>query len=240
MRRTLLSGSLAIRPSLVRIFAMVMTFTCHAVLLALLIHETRVQAPTSLREAIEIDLRDFEPMPVPLPPVRPQLDPIRKPAAPARAPAPAPVPIAAVSAPEPQPSDPQPVTEPPPATDLRARIEHQRRAVANDIARENAPRRRPFAGRSFDAMLPDGDNGKLPGFRPRTHDGMHGQMRALGRILSVGVPNAASDYHAPLDLLTEGWENKHHSSDMAQCDRDYARFDAQLRRQLCGFVRPPE
>lgn len=108
------------------------------------------------------------------------------------------------------------------------------------MAAAHAPERRPFAGRDLDAMLPDGDNGKLPGFRPQTSDQRAEVLRKLGQILSSGVPTAAMDYDAPTDLLTEGWEAKHHGSDMAACERQYEELDADLRRQMCGDVRPPD
>ena len=61
--------------------------------------------------------------------------------------------------------------------------------------------------------------------------------KLLGMLQSA--PQAAADYHAPLDLLTEGWERAHHSSDLAACMRQYQRFETDLQLQLCGEVRPP-
>jgi hypothetical protein len=119
------------------------------------------------------------------------------------------------------------------------RLEQSRVAAAEEIAKESAPERRAFAGRSIDAMLPGGDTGKLPGFRPRTVEETSDLKRQIGKLLQRGVPAAATDYDAPLDLLTEGWERAHHSSDQAECDREYAQFDSDLRHQLCGDVRPP-
>jgi len=219
-----------------RVIAMVATFTLHLLLIGWLLRETQVQAPLFNRDAIEIELRDFEIIRPVLPPPRPEgaLPPPADRLRPAR--------VAQSRAAElnvtPEPSM-ESASVIPEATDLRARIDHQRRSVAADIARENAPARRAFAGRSIDAMLPDKENVKLPSFRPKTHDGMRDTMRKLGNIISLGVPQAATDYDAPMDLLTEGWENRHHSSDMADCDLEYARFDAEMRRQLCGFVKPP-
>ncbi len=234
MRSNAVGGNMWMRLSPRRVFAMVATFTLHLLLIGWLLRETQVEAPLFQREAIEIELRDFEVPAQPLPPPRPvgavpppvpELRAVPRPQAPAI--------ITEIAVEElAEPSVPAP-------TDLRARIEHQRRAVASDIARENAPERRAFAGRSIDAMLPDKENVKLPTFRPKTHDGMRDTLRRLGNMVSIGVPRAAADYHAPLDLLTEGWEDRHHSSDMKDCDREYAQFDAEMRRQLCGYVKPP-
>lgn len=233
--RSTVAGNMWTRLSPRRVFAMVATFTLHLLLIGWLIRETQVQAPSFTREAIEIELRDFETPAQPLPPPRP----------PGALPPPVPE-LRAVPRPQAPSIDTEvaveelaePSEEPAP-TDLRARIEHQRREVAADIARENAPERRAFAGRSIDAMLPDKENVKLPTFRPKTHDGMRDTLRRLGNMISIGVPSAATEYDSPTDLLTEGWENRHHSSDMADCDREYAQFDAELRRQLCGYVKPP-
>lgn len=121
----------------------------------------------------------------------------------------------------------------------RISIDQQRANVAAEIARESAPLRRPFRGRSIDAMLPDGDKGMLPGFRPRTVDEPPSQlMRKFGQMLSQGVPSAAVDPDAPMDLLTEGWEAKHHGSDLAACELQYEELDPDLRRMMCGEVGP--
>ena len=67
------------------------------------------------------------------------------------------------------------------------RLEQSRVAVAAEIAKENAPKRRAFAGRSIDAMLPGADTGKLPGFRPQTVEESNGLARQIGQMLSAGV-----------------------------------------------------
>jgi hypothetical protein len=127
----------------------------------------------------------------------------------------------------------------PAATTLTQRIDHQRREAAADIATEHAPAKRLFAGRSIDAMLPGADTGKLPGFRPKTSDDNRDALRRIGQMLSQGLPSAAVNPDAPTDLLTEGWEAKHHGSDLAACELQYQDLDADLRRQMCGVVRPP-
>jgi hypothetical protein len=118
----------------------------------------------------------------------------------------------------------------------RFSIDQQRTNVAAEIARESAPLRRPFRGRSIDAMLPDGDKGMLPGFRPRTVDDPSKLMRKFGQMLSQGVPSAAVDPDAPMDLLTEGWEAKHHGSDLQACELQYEELDPDMRRKMCGEV----
>lgn len=89
-------------------------------------------------------------------------------------------------------------------------------------------------------MLPDGDRGTLPGFRPRTSEGGSEVLRKLGQVLNSRLPSAAVDFHAPMDQLTERWEASHHGSDLAACEQQYQELDADLRRQMCGEVRPPE
>ncbi|GMU43078.1 MAG: hypothetical protein AMXMBFR25_10640 [Lysobacterales bacterium] len=137
------------------------------------------------------------------------------------------------------PSPPVPATpverKPAPLADLEA----QREAIAAEIARERAPARRAFAGRSLDAMLPDAETGILPGLRPRTHDGAREWGRRLGALLQGGLPQAAVDPEAPLDPLTDRWEQAHHGSDLATCERQYEELDHEMRRMLCGEARPP-
>lgn len=154
---------------------------------------------------------------------------------PAAAPVPPqPPPAAARGMPLPTPvaAPPEPAATPP---DLAA----QRAAVAAEIAREGAPARAAFAGRSLDALLPDGETGLLPGFRPRPKDGVRDWGRRLGALLQPNLPQAAVDTDAPLDLLTEGWERAHHASELDACERQYEQLDRELRRQMCGEVRPP-
>lgn len=222
--------------SLARICAWTFTFTVHLLAIGYVWRVTQVvpqlQGPSALTVAVY--LRD-EP-----PPQRPQpaAPPIPTPAAEAAAAtriAARPVSIAdAVPEPPPEPVDlPEPVS-------LSRRIEQTRTEVAAEIAREQAPQRRAFQGRSLDAMVPDAGNGKLPGFRPRTGATPSDAMRGLANLLSRGVPTAATDPDAPTDLLTEGWEAKHHGSDLAACELQYEELDPDMRRQMCGEVRPPE
>ena len=120
------------------------------------------------------------------------------------------------------------------------RLSQQRGEVAAEIARENAPARRPFRERDLNAMVPGAGNGKLPGFRPRFGTPSGDLARSVGRMLQQKLPTAAGEWDAPLDPLTERWEAAHHGSDLAACERQYEDVDRDLRRQLCGEVRPPE
>ncbi len=222
----------ATRPlSPARIAAWTGTLVLHTLIIGNLWRDTAVRPALIERTALTVDIALIETPPAPPPrpatgaPAAPQLAAVRPsgPTAVSRAPA---------KATEPERILPDPVSP-------SLRLEQSRAAVAAEIAEENAPRRRAFAGRSIDAMLPGADTGKLPGFRPQTVEESNGLARQIGKMLSMGVPSAAVDYHAPLDLLTEGWENRHHSSDQADCDRRYAQFESDLRHQLCGDVRPP-
>jgi hypothetical protein len=120
------------------------------------------------------------------------------------------------------------------------RLSQQRSDVAAQIARENAPARRPFRERDLGAMVPGAGNGKLPGFRPRFGTPSGDLARSVGRMLEQKLPTAAVEWDAPLDPLTERWEAAHHGSDLAACERQYEDVDRELRRQLCGEVRPPD
>lgn len=120
------------------------------------------------------------------------------------------------------------------------RLSQQRSEVAAEIARENAPARRPFRERDLGAMVPGAGNGKLPGFQPRVGTPSGDLARSIGRMLQQKLPSAAVEWDAPLDPLTERWEAAHHGSDLAACERQYEDVDRDLRRQLCGEVRPPE
>lgn len=222
--------------SLARVCAWTFTFTLHVLALAYVWRVTQMvpqlQGPAAI--TVTVYLPDTPPPPRPLaapPPVQ-TID--RRPVAPVAS---------------------QPKLEEPPAPPVEAqvdslelpepvslsrRIEQTRSEVAAEIARENAPARRAFQGRSLDAMVPDAGNGKLPGFHPRTGATPSDAMRGLAQMLSRGVPTAATDPDAPSDLLTEGWEAAHHGSDLAACELQYEELDADLRRQMCGEVRPPE
>ncbi|MGE4072125.1 MAG: hypothetical protein AB7E72_13220 [Lysobacterales bacterium] len=218
-----------------RIAAWTGTLVLHTLIIGNLWRDTAVRPALIERTALTVDIALIE-TPPPVPP-KPATG---APAAPAR-PQPVAVRPSGPTAMSPLPAnatEPELILPDPVAPSLR--LEQSRVAVAAEIARENAPRRRAFAGRSIDAMLPGADTGKLPGFRPQTVEESNGLARQIGQMLSMGVPSAAVDYHAPLDLLTEGWENRHHSSDQADCDRRYAQFESDLRHQLCGDVRPPK
>ena len=144
----------------------------------------------------------------------------------------------------PSPPVPAPVSAPgdlPAPVSFAQRLSQQRSEVAAEIARENAPARRPFRERDLDAMVPGAGNGKLPGFRPRFGTPSGDLARSIGRMLEQKLPSAAVDWDAPLDPLTERWEAAHHGSDLAACERQYEDVDdRELRRQLCGEVRPPD
>lgn len=174
------------------------------------------------------------------------------PAAP-RQPLPPPAALLIEQMPAAAPAQPAPARSPPRApvataapADLPApvsfarRLEQQRSEVAAEIARENAPARRPFRERDLGAMVPGAGNGKLPGFRPRFGTPSGDLARSVGRMLEQKLPTAAVEWDAPLDPLTERWEAAHHGSDLAACERQYEDVDRDLRRQLCGEVRPPD
>lgn len=223
--------------SLARICAWTFTFTVHLLAFAYVWRVTQMvpslQGPSAL--TVSVYLPDALPPPRPPPPPEPvplQASERRATAAAALPPRTPPV----VAAREP-PSDPLPLPEP---VSLSRRIEQTRTEVAAEIAREQAPPRRAFQGRSLDAMVPDAGNGKLPGFRPRTGDTPSDAMRGLAKLLGRGVPTAATDPDAPSDLLTEGWEAAHHGSELAACELQYEELDPDMRRQMCGEVRPPE
>lgn len=223
--------------SLARICAWTFTFTAHVLAFAYVWRVTQMipqlQGPSALTVAVYL--------PVELPP--PQLEPKAVPDLPfvpratAVAATPTPTAIVAPETVNEPPSEPLLLPEP---VSLSTRIEQTRTAVAAEIAREQAPQRRAFQGRSLDAMVPDAGNGKLPGFHPRTGATPSDALRSLAKMLGGGVPTAATDPDAPSDLLTEGWEAAHHGSDLAACELQYEELDADLRRQMCGEVRPPE
>jgi hypothetical protein len=227
--------------SIARISAWTGTLVLHILVIAQLLLSTTVVPQVRDREALTIDV-ELSVSPEPPPPRRPESTPA--PAASAVAAAPK-VAARAVATPNPPPANaspasPQSSSTLPDPVSLSTRIDQQRTIVAAEIARENAPKRRPFRGRSIDAMLPGADSGKLPGFRPRTHDDNADALRRFTQMLQRGLPSAATDFDAPTDLLTEGWEAAHHGSDLAACERQYEQFESDLRRQLCGEVRPPE
>lgn len=219
--------------SLARIAALTGTLTLHIVVFAQLWLNARVVPQQRMRSAITVELYQAEDPP-PVQPVAPEQPPPTidhpMPRVPPRERV-APAEVEPVEAIEEPPLDAV-VVEP----SLGERIDQQRSAVAAEIARENAPARRLFRGRPIDAMLPDGDKGTLPGFRPRTADDPSKLMRKFGQVLSQNLPSAAWDQDAPMDLLTEGWETKHHGSDLAGCELQYQELDADLRRQMCGEV----
>jgi len=221
--------------SLARIAALTGTLVLHIVLIAQLWLNARVVPQQRLRSAITLELYGPEQQPpvvpqLPLPPPAMAVDSVatvpRVRVEPAAA-----APVVNV---EEGARDVEFVLPPAPVVSL----DEQRAGVAAEMARESAPVRRAFRGRSIDAMLPDGDKGMLPGFRPRTVDDPGKLMRNLGQMLSQGVPSAAVDPDAPMDLLTEGWEAKHHGSDLAACELQYEELDADLRRKMCGEVGP--
>lgn len=219
-----------------RIAAWTGTLVLHTLIIGNLWRDTAVRPALVERNALTVDIALIEtpePPPPPTPATNPQAAPASAQAARAR-----PKVAAARTRPVATAAEPARILPDPVSPSLR--LEQSRVAVAAEIAKENAPKRRAFAGRSIDAMLPGADTGKLPGFRPQTVEESNGLARQIGQLLSAGVPSAAVDYHAPLDLLTEGWENRHHSSDQAECDRRYAQFESDLRHQLCGDVRPPK
>jgi len=234
--------------SVARVGALTGTLTLHALVIHYLVSETK---PTiSLAVAPSVDLvwfeapADFLPItpprfaePLPPAPAKPLDDPPPKPAPDlARLPLPIQAPTAVensmVAAPVPTPTESAPT--------FSDQLEAQRSTVAAEMAQESARKRRPFAGRSIDAMLPGADVGRLPGFRPRVDGGNRETLRRLAKILGGALPSAAVNPDAPTDLLTEGWERAHHSSDLAACELQYEQFESDLRRQLCGEVRPPQ
>jgi hypothetical protein len=213
--------------SLARIAALTGTLVLHILVFAQLWLNARVVPEQRIRSAITLELYQAQAQPPPGPP-QPQPQPATV-VIPAR-------PEAVAPGPQVDAGEVAQEIELRPAP--RVSIDQQRASVAAEIARENAPVRRPFRGRSIDAMLPDGDKGMLPGFRPRTVDDPSKLMRKFGQMLSQGVPSAAVDPDAPMDLLTEGWEARHHGSDLAACELQYEELDPDLRRKMCGEVGP--
>jgi len=236
--------------SISRVAALTGALTLHALGIHYLISETRPPEHIAERQSVPLvwfeAAPDFLPLTIkeleePLPP---------RPTEPAPPPAPTPTPTRVQSRPIARLAAPttvdRPAVAPPLADSVTAatpsfsdRLEEQRSVIATEMAKESARKRRPFAGRSIDAMLPGADVGMLPGFRPRTHDGNRETMRRLAKMLEKGLPTAAYDPDAPSDLLTEGWERAHHGSDMAACEMQYEELEPDLRRQMCGDVRPP-
>jgi hypothetical protein len=115
----------------------------------------------------------------------------------------------------------------------RAVLERQARAAASQFVRENPPERRPFAGRDLDALLPDADAGVLPGIRPRAQGELSEPARRLAALASTGIPSAAVNHDAMSDLLTEGWEARHHGSDIGPCLARSGALDREVARALC-------
>lgn len=222
------------RVSLARITALTGTLVLHIVGFAQLWLTARVVPEQRLRSAITLELYGPQEQP-PVGPPQPQPPP----------PATPPDTVMAATPVRREPAMPAPAVDADddardiefvPAPLPGASLEQQRAEIAAEIARENAPARRAFRGRSIDAMLPDGDKGMLPGLRPRTVDDQRRLLSKIGQMLSIGVPTAAVDPDAPMDLLTEGWEAKHHGSDLAACELQYDELDPDLRRQMCGEV----
>jgi hypothetical protein len=115
----------------------------------------------------------------------------------------------------------------------RAVLDRQARAAASQYVREHPPERRPFAGRDLDALLPDADQGVLPGFRPRAEREASALARRLAALAGMGVPSAAVNHDAMTDLLIEGWEARHHGSDIGPCLARSAALDREVARALC-------
>ncbi len=198
----------------------------HALLLYVLTRYTRVEPELTSQPRMELDVELSDPSPPAPPPVaqvssagqagdnRDRLAPIVRR----------------------EPDRPQAsLSEVAPLSPLR--LADQARVAANDEALAKQTEKPAFAGRSIDGMLPDGGPSKLPGFQPQTQND---RLEAAGRFLSMlqrGLPTAAHDYDAPLDLLSEGWERAHHASDLDACMRQHARFEEDLQRKLCGDVR---
>lgn len=242
MRISLVAAAKRRRISWARVVAWTLTFTGHALLIAQLLRVTDIVPPLYLRTALTVDV-DLPQEAPPAPPARPEPEEPRAPAVAialptARAPRNPPAPVLA-TAPIAE-SDSARAPAEPNALSQARRFDEQRAAIAADIARENAPKRRFLAGRSIDGMLPGASNGKLPGFHPKTNTDLSDAARRLGQMLQRGLPTAAVDPDAPTDLLTEGWEAASHGSDLADCMRKYATFDPDLQLQLCGEVRPPQ
>lgn len=238
-------------PAIFRISALAGTLTLHLLAVGHLLRSTEASPqarwlrPLVVAIELPVDEVDVEPEATPPPPPAgpaPPADPPRPPL-PARRPAAAAPGIDATAltittAPASDtvvPASPDPI---PPEARAAIRLDQQRSAVAAEIARENAPKRRAFSGRSLDAMLPGADSGRLPGLRPRVRGGGRELARKL-KSMWMGLPQAAVDRDAVLDPLTERWEEAHHGSDLAACERQYLELDRELRRQMCGEVRPP-
>lgn len=217
------------RPRLRAIAAWSFTLAVHLLLAERLLVGTRVMPPLPTAR-MEVEIVLAEPLPSPPPPVP-------------RSAAPTIVSGQVTDAPVREIRDETPLAVPvtpptPPSVDPladtgRAVLERQARAAASQYVREHPPERRPFAGRDLDALLPDADQGVLPGFRPRAQDELSELARRLAALASMGVPSAAVNHDAMTDLLIEGWEARHHGSDIGPCMARAAALDTETARALC-------
>lgn len=214
------------RPRLRAIAAWSFTLAVHLLLAERLLVSTRVMPPLPTAR-MEVEIVLAEPLPSPPPPVPRVAPPTMVSGQMARAPVRRirdETPLAAPA--QAAPADPLADTE-------RAVLERQARAAASQFVRENPPERRPFAGRDLDALLPDADQGVLPGFRPRAQGELSELARRLAALASKGVPSAAVNHDAMTDLLTEGWEARHHGSDIGPCMARSGALDREVARALC-------
>jgi hypothetical protein len=133
-----------------------------------------------------------------------------------------------------------PAATPPAATSTAIdaqRLQNQMRDVAAGMAREKAPHN-ALSKRDLQAFVPDRESAPDLRFEVNPEASPGDQLNRVLKMLQGSLPQAAFDLDAPSDLLTEGWERAHHSSDLVACMREYRRFDEDLQRQLCGEVRP--
>ena len=220
------------RPRLRAVAAWSFTIAVHLLLAERLLVSTRALPPSATpRMEVEIVLAETAPPAPAAPPLA---------AVPAVTDKPRVTPVEQIQAGPPV-VDPEPPAPADPLADTeRAVLERQARAAASQYVREHPPERRPFSGRDLDALLPDADQGVLPGFRPRAQGELSELARRLAALASKGVPSAAVNHDAMTDLLTEGWEARHHGSDIGPCMARSGALDREVARALClGKQLPP-
>jgi hypothetical protein len=221
--------SSTIRPRPRALAAWSVTLAIHLVLAERLLVGTRALPPSPPPARMAVEIRLDEPLPPP--PAQPAAGspviPVRA-AEPPRRPSPT-----ALEAPS---AAPSPFTRADPLAEPESAVlARQARAAASQYVREHPQQRAPFAGRDLDAMVPDADQGVLPGFRPRAEETGPAQLaRRLAGMAGAAVPQAASDHDAMSDQLIGGWwAGRDHGDDTGPCRARTGALDAETARALC-------
>lgn len=201
------------------------TLLLHLALIAGLWTQAQVSDVPTRPRAMDVVFFEFEPAPQPAPALAPATPETTVPR-----PQPTRPTVVAVAPPESVPELPDPTT-------ARVAAPHDwhldaERTAPETPGSEGRPSR-PFAGRSIDAMLPGAARPGQPTLPMRSGSDFARIARSAGQMLG-NLPSAASNPDAVADLLIEGWEAKHHASDLAACELQYQQFDAAMRRRLCG------